>query len=138
MSLVGFNPDRENLHFGTKTLNEDRVAFLASNYSQPSLTFSSIYVLQVARSNASLIPEKKINMELFRDRGWDPSLSAVNIDFFNNTFPYIMAFPRNSPHIYSLDLAENSSKSKAMVINQDRTKTLTFFNSKLVCLDRQM
>ena len=104
-ALVDFTVGRENLIFGTKTLNEDRIAFLTSNYSISNGTFSSIYVLQVSEDNRQLAPEKKINMELFREKGWDPCLSSINIDFYNDNFPFLMAFPRTSRHIYSIDIS---------------------------------
>lgn len=43
-----FDETREIVQFGCKTLNEDRVALLSSNYSRPNLTYSTIYVFRVS------------------------------------------------------------------------------------------
>ncbi len=49
-----FDETRELVHFGCKTLNEDRVALLSSNFSRPNLTYSTIYVFKVNPSPATV------------------------------------------------------------------------------------
>lgn len=157
-----YDETRELVQFGCKTLNEDRVALLSSNYSRPNLTYSTIYIFRVTPTpnsipsaqqqtgsapDVKLIPEKVVNMELFRKKGWDPNLGSVNIDFLLEEFPFLMGFPQDGPHIYSMDLgtaqktangAVGESKSKAINIGQGRTRSLKFFERFLFGVDENM
>lgn len=155
-----FDETREIVHFGCKTLNEDRVALLSSNYSRPNLTFSTIYVFRVSPTphtipqhqqqtgklpDIKVSPEKIVNMELFRKKGWDPNLSSVNIDFLIEEFPFLMGFPQDGPHIYSMDLGNQKqsgqngeSRSKAINIGQGKTRSLKFFEKYLFGVDENM
>lgn len=136
-----FDDSRENVHFGCKTLEENRIALLSSNYSKANNTFSTIYVFRVGKGNDILNPEKIINMELFRKRGWDPNLASVNIDFLGDDFPFVMGFPVFGPHIYSMDLGkggEAGGKSKAINIGQGKTRNIAFFEKFLFGIDENM
>jgi len=137
-TLSGYSADRENLMYATKTLKEDRIAFLTSNYTEAYKTFSSVYIYQISRDNDALKLEKKVNMELFQTEGWDANLASVNIDFYNGDVPYVMCFPSASPHIYSLDLSTQGTKTKAIIITQNNTRSLAFYNTKLFGIDDHM
>lgn len=137
-----FDDSRENVHYGCKTLNEDRVALLSSNYSKANDTFSTIYVFKIGKGNDIVNPEKIINMELFRNKGWDPNLASVNIDFLGDDFPFLMGFPVFGPHIYSMDLGgkegEGGGRSKAINIGQGKTRSIAFFEKYLFGIDENM
>ena len=139
-----FDETRENIHYGTKTLNEDRIALLSSNYSRANMTFSTIYVFKVAQGFDTVSPEKIVNMELFRKQGWDPNLASVDIDFMSDEFPFVMGFPLNGPHVYSMDLGNQKdgknggTRSKAINIGQGKTRNLAFFEKYLFGIDENM
>ena len=136
--LEPFVDTRELVIHGCKAKKEDFVAFLTSDYSRPWETASSIHLYEVGEDREQIHQDMVINMELFREHGYDPNLVSVNIDFDYNSYPYVIAFPRTTPFFYSLDISGESIQTKAVDVGQVNTKSIGFEDGRLFALDRAM
>jgi len=137
-TLNHFQNNREQLISGSIALKEDFIGFLTSNYSTPNQCFSNIHLYRIMPDKATLAADMVINMEMFKQHGYDPNLVAINLDFDMNDFPFILGFPRTSPFIYSFDISGDEIKTKAIDVGHLNTKSLAYFENFLFGLDRKM
>jgi hypothetical protein len=136
--LEPFTEGREQLISASVALKEDFVGFLTSNYANPGQCTSFVHLYKVSADKVTLAPDMVIDMGLFGQTGYDPNLVAINLDFDVNGYPFILAFPRTSPFIYSLDISGERTKTKAINVGHFNTKSLAYFEDYLFGLDKKM
>lgn len=137
-ALDPFDEGREMLIYGSKALKEDFVGFLTSNYVIPGQPYSNIHIFEISNDKSQIMQDMTINMELFKQHGYDPNLVSINLDFEVNGYPFVLAFPLCGGFIYSLDISGKDVKTKAIDVGQINCKSLSYFEDCLFGVDRGM